>query len=57
MPKPLDQVAISERELAPFLSNGNPASRAHALLLQQKGVWELLRNGYDTLQSRPDQGV
>ena len=27
------------------------ASRAHALLKQQKGGWELLRNGYDSLRS------
>jgi len=49
--RPLEQIAISETELAPFVSNGNPASKAHALLEQQKGVWELLRNGYDTLRT------
>jgi hypothetical protein len=42
---------ISEAELAPFLSGNNPADRAHGLLLQQKGAWEMLRTGYDTLQS------
>jgi hypothetical protein len=47
----LEQIAISETELAPFLSGTDPASRAHALLRQQKGVWEMLRTGYDTLQS------
>ena len=28
-----------------------PASKAHALLEQQKGAWEMLRNGYDTLRT------
>jgi Domain of unknown function (DUF4922) len=51
VPRPLDQIAISERELAPFVSDHNPASKAHALLEQQKGVWDLLRNGYDTLRT------
>ncbi len=51
MARPLEQIAISERELAPFVSDHNPASRAHALLEQQKGMWELCRNGYDTLRT------
>ncbi len=51
MTRPLDQIAISETELAPFVAGNEPASKAHALLEQQKGVWELLRNGYDTLQT------
>jgi hypothetical protein len=49
--RPLDQIAISEAELAPFVNGNTPASKAHALLEQQKGVWELLRNGYDTLRT------
>jgi hypothetical protein len=51
VPRPIDQITISEGELAPFVSNGNPASKAHGLLEQQKGVWDLLRNGYDTLRT------
>ena len=51
MARPLDQIAISETELAPFVSGNNLACKAHALLLQQKGVWEMLRTGYATLQS------
>lgn len=51
MARPLDQLAISETELAPFVSGNDLASKAHALLLQQKGVWEMLRTGYETLQS------
>jgi hypothetical protein len=38
-------------ELAPFFSGNDPASKAHGLLQQQKGAWEMLRTGYDTLQS------
>jgi len=49
--RPLDQIAISAAELAPFLSGNNQGGKAHGLLEQQKGVWELLRNGYDTLRS------
>ena len=51
MARPLDQIAISETELAPFVSGNDLASKAHALLLQQKRVWEMLRTGYETLQS------
>lgn len=51
MPRPLEQIAISETELVPFLSGNDLASRAHALLQQQKGAWEMLRTGYDTLLS------
>jgi hypothetical protein len=51
MPRPWDQIAISEIELEPFVSGNDLASKAHALLLQQKGVWEKLRTGYETLQS------
>jgi hypothetical protein len=51
MARPLDQIAISETELAPFLSGNDTASKAHGLLQQQKGVWDMLRTGYDTLQS------
>ncbi len=51
MARPIDQIAISDAELAPFLPDTNHASKAHALLEQQKGVWDLLRNGYDTLRT------
>ncbi len=67
MPNPFDRIAISETELAPFVSHpkqatgalpeepsqryGGQAGLAHGLLSQQKGVWELLRNGYHSLQS------
>lgn len=51
MARPLDQIAISETELAPFVNGNTQAGKAHALLEQQKGVWELLRNGYDTLRT------
>jgi hypothetical protein len=51
MATPLDQIAITETELAPFVSGNTQAGKAHALLEQQKGVWELLRNGYDTLRT------
>lgn len=51
MARPLAQIAISEAELAPFLSGNDPTSKAHALLQQQKGAWEMLRTGYETLQS------
>ncbi len=46
-----DQIAIWETELGPFVAGHGLASRAHALLKQQKGGWELLRNGYDSLRS------
>jgi hypothetical protein len=42
---------ISDAELAPFVSANDPASRAHGLLQQQRGSWELLRKGYESLQS------
>ena len=51
MARPLDQIAISADELAPYLSGNTQASKAHALLEQQKGAWEMLRNGYDTLRT------
>jgi hypothetical protein len=51
MARPLAQIAISETELAPFVTGNTLAGKAHALLEQQKGVWELLRNGYDTLRT------
>jgi hypothetical protein len=47
----IEQIAISEAELAPFLSGNTQASKAHALLEQQKGVWDLLRTGYETLRT------
>jgi len=49
--RPLDQIAISANELAPFLSGNSQASMARALLEQQKGAWEMLRNGYETLRT------
>jgi hypothetical protein len=51
MARPLDQIAISETELVSFVTGNTQAGKAHALLEQQKGVWELLRNGYDTLRT------
>ena len=51
MPRPLDQITISAADLAPFLSGNGPANTAHALLEQQKGTWEMLRNGYDSLRT------
>ena len=47
----MEQIGISETELAPFVSGKDLASRAYGLLVQQKGVWDMLRTGYDTLQS------
>jgi len=44
-----DQIAISDAELAPFLSGSDPASKAHGLLLHQKQHWDLLRTGYNSL--------
>jgi len=38
-------------ELAPYISGTTLASKAHALLEQQKRAWEMLRNGYDTLRT------
>jgi len=51
MARTTDQIAISDTELAPFVSGHDAASKAHGLLLQQRGVWELLRTGYDSLQT------
>ncbi len=51
MARSLDQIAISAGELAPFVSGNGQANKAHALLLQQKSAWEMLRNGYDTLRT------
>jgi hypothetical protein len=51
MSRPLAQIAISDTELAQFVTDKSPAGKAHALLEQQKGVWEMLRNGYDTLRT------
>jgi hypothetical protein len=48
---PAEHIIIPEAELAPFVAANNPAGRAHGLLRQQKGTWDLLRTGYDTLQS------
>lgn len=46
-----DQIAISETELAPYVGGNTASSRAHGLLAQQKVAWDLLRKGYDTLQT------
>jgi ATP adenylyltransferase/5',5'''-P-1,P-4-tetraphosphate phosphorylase II len=51
MTRSSDQIAISDAELAPFMTGNGASGRAHGLLEQQKGVWELLRKGYDTLQT------
>jgi len=51
MPRPLEEIAIPETELSPFVSGKDLASKAHGLLQQRKGVWEMLRTGYDPLQS------
>jgi hypothetical protein len=51
MARSLDQIAISMDELAPCSSGDTLASKAHALLEQQQGTWEMLRSGYDTLRT------
>ncbi|HOC57910.1 MAG TPA: DUF4922 domain-containing protein [Verrucomicrobiota bacterium] len=51
MARPIEQIAISQADLAPFVTGTTQADQAHGLLAQQKGVWELLRNGYDTLRT------
>jgi hypothetical protein len=50
MPTAFDHIAITESELAPFIRHPNQAGRAHGLLHQQQCAWELLRNGYSSLQ-------
>jgi len=44
-------VVLPEHQLAPFVPAPGAAQRARALLLQQKGAWDLLRTGYDSLRS------
>ena len=51
MSRPIADLFISEAELASFVSGVDCAEKAHGLLQQQKGAWELLRNGYNTLQT------
>ena len=51
MPRPVDQITIADAELAPFVSGKGLASKAQGLWQQQKGVWEMLRTGSETLQS------
>jgi len=51
MARPLDHIAISIGELAPHISGDTLASKAQALLEQQQGAWEMLRNGYETLRT------
>jgi hypothetical protein len=46
----IDQVIVSDDELAPFVGNSDLVSKARGLLQQQRGSWELLRTGYDSLQ-------
>ncbi len=46
-----EQISISDTELGPFVSDTDPATKARGLLLQQRGVWDLLRTGYDSLQT------
>jgi hypothetical protein len=45
------QVFIPESELAPFVSGSSEVNKAQGLLRQQMGAWEMLRNGYATLQT------
>lgn len=48
----VDNTLISDTVLEPFLREDNTAaSKAKALLAQQKTVWELLRKGYESLDS------
>ena len=47
----MDHVIISESDLAPLCSGDDLASKAQGLLLQQKGSWELLRDGYLSLET------
>jgi hypothetical protein len=47
----LDQILISDTELAPFASGDGEAGKAAALLQQQKRTWEFLRAGYESLRS------
>jgi len=51
MPRRLEDIVIADHELAPFVAGNDLASKAHGLLQQQKGVWEMLRTGYETLQN------
>ena len=47
----LDRVLIPESDLAGYGDISSWAGRARALMLQQKATWELLRKGYDSLNS------
>lgn len=47
----LDHIILPDSELAPFCEGSDLASKAHALLEQQKSSWELLRNGYESLDT------
>ena len=51
MTRSAEQIVIPDSELAPFVPGAGEANKARALLAQQKGAWEMLRTGYDTLQS------
>ncbi len=51
MTRSAEQILIPDSELAPFVAGTGEANKARALLAQQKGAWELLRTGYETLQS------
>jgi ATP adenylyltransferase/5',5'''-P-1,P-4-tetraphosphate phosphorylase II len=46
----IDRV-IPERDLIPFCTGDDLASRARGLLRQQMATWGLLRNGYDSLDT------
>ena len=50
-PRPLEQIAVSDAELAPYGADSTPAGKAHALLEQQMVTWEMLRKGYETLRT------
>jgi hypothetical protein len=46
-----DRLILSEAELAPYSQGNDLAEKAHGLLLQQKDSWDLLRRGYESLDS------
>src|SRR3954466_10504600 len=42
---------LSEMDLSVYTRSGDLATRAHALLQQQKATWDVLRGGYGMLDS------
>ncbi|MGE5680832.1 MAG: DUF4922 domain-containing protein [Bacillota bacterium] len=50
MPR-VDNMYITDSELQTFLTDETQAGKAKALLAEQKTVWELLRKGYESLDS------